>query len=278
MKASFVMQKIIFLLTFSLGIAWTQTLAISDVITTGPRDRMFAPGTTVHILGTFPSHAAGRDFSITVVGQTGGINVADTSGFITAPIPINTPGGPTTLTVSCQGQMSNAFPVTIQSLAPEIEGAGVLVGGSPASNYNPYNPFLDPNTNQRITPSAPASPKEPLSVSVYGLGQNIAPTANPSVTVAGIAAQIAQVQTATGRETIIFFVPANAPNGIDPVIVTVGGANSNTVGLPVGTAPRSAPFSTPRVSNRLEPSRPYRSCRSSARTLAPRTISPRFPP
>jgi hypothetical protein len=103
------------------------------------------------------------------------------------------------------------------------------------------------------------------------LGANIAPTANPSVTVAGIAAQIAQVQTATGRETIIFFVPVNAPNGIDPVIVTVAGANSNTVGLPVGTAPAIGPvfnaasFKSPGT---VAPG----SCRSSARTLARRTI------
>jgi uncharacterized protein (TIGR03437 family) len=232
------MQKFILLFaTFFAGIGCSQTLVITDVITSGPRDHMFAPGTTVYILGTFPSPAAGRDFSITVGGQTGGINVADTSGFITAPIPINTPAGPTTLTVTWQGQTSNGFPVTIQSLAPEIDGAGVLVGGTPQPNYEPYDPFQDANTGQRITPSAPASTREPLSMAVYGLGQNIALTATPSVTVSGITAQIATVQSGTGRETIIFFVPPTAPNGIDPVVVTVAGANSNTVGLPVGTSP-----------------------------------------
>ena len=236
MKVILVMQKSIILLAFFAGLGWTQTLVITDVITSGPRDHQFAPGTTVYILGTFPSPAAGRDFSVNVGGQSGGINVADTADFITAPIPINTPAGPTTLTVSWQGQTSNAFPLTIAPIAPEIEGAGVLISG-PKPNYNPYDPFQDGNTGQRITPASPASPKEPLSVGIYGLGQNTAPTATPAVTVAGISAQVATVQTGTGRETIIFFVPPSAPNGIDPVVVTVAGASSNTVGLPVGTAP-----------------------------------------
>lgn len=231
------MQKVILLFAAFSGIGSAQTLAITDVITSGPRDHLYAPGTTVYILGTFPSPAAGRDFSITVGGQTGGINVADTAGFITAPIPINTPAGPTTLTVSWQGQTSNAFPLTILALAPEIEGAGVLVGGSPLPNYNPYNPFQDANSGQRITPASPAAHGQALSVGVYGLGQNVAPGVAPTVTIAGITAQIATVHPATGRETVIFFVPASAPNGIDPVVVTVAGASANTVGLPVGTAP-----------------------------------------
>lgn len=191
----------------------------------------------MYILGTFPSPAAGRDFSITVGGQTGGINFADTSAFITAPIPINAASGPATLTVTWQGQTSNAFPLTILPLAPEIEGAGVLVGGPPQPNYEPYDPFQDGNSGQRITPSSPASRGEPLSVGVYGLAQNTTASTSLSVTVAGVNAQIAQVTTGTGRDTIYFFVPSSAPLGIDPVIVTVAGAPTNTVGLPVGTAP-----------------------------------------
>ena len=77
-----------------VGAAWSQSLTITDVITTGPMDHTFAPGASVYILGSFPSPAAGRDFSVTVGGQTGGINVADTADFITAPIPINAPSVP----------------------------------------------------------------------------------------------------------------------------------------------------------------------------------------
>jgi len=220
------------------GIAWSQNVTITDVITTGPMDHTFAPGASVYILGSFPSPAAGRDFTVTVGGQTGGINVADTTDFITAPIPINAPTGPTTLTVTWQGKTSNAFPLTILPLAPEIGGTGVSLLGPAAPDYNPYNPFLDPNTNQRITPSAAAAPGEPLSVVVYGLAQNTPPAVIPTVTVAGENAKVLQaVSPAAGAATVYFFVPSDAPLGVDPVVVTVAGVNSNTVGLPVGSGP-----------------------------------------
>jgi uncharacterized protein (TIGR03437 family) len=226
---------LIFSLVFA-GIACGQTLTVTDVITTGPMDRNFAPGTTVYILGSFPHPAAGRDFSITVGGQTGGINVAAAANLLTAPIPIGTPAGSTTLTVTWQGKTSNAFPVTISALAPEIDGTGVTVGSTAV--FNPYHPFQDEATRNRITPSSPASIGEPLSISVYGLGQNTAPSVTPTLTVAGVNTQIAQIEPGSpGRETIIFFVPQSAPLGVDPVVVTVAGVNSNTASLPVGTAP-----------------------------------------
>ena len=55
------------------GSAWGQSPTITHVVTTGLLDTSFGPGTEVYIYGTFPSPAAGRDFTIDVGGQSGGI-------------------------------------------------------------------------------------------------------------------------------------------------------------------------------------------------------------
>lgn len=233
------MKKLILLFSTILAVnGWAQSLSITDVTTTGPRDHNFAPGTNIYVLGSFPHPAAGRDFSITVGGQTGGINVAATAALLIATIPIGTPAGQTTLTVSWQGRTSNAFPITISAMAPEIEGAGVVVSAAPLPEYEPYYPFSDASTSQKITPSSPAAQGEPLRVDVYGLAQNTPPSVTPTVTVAGITAQLAGTQSlAPGHATIFFVVPNSAPLGIDPVVVNLAGVDSNTASLPVGSAP-----------------------------------------
>ena len=218
------------------GSALAQSPTITDVITSGPRDHTFAPGTSVYILGSFTRQSAGRDYTVTVGGQSGGINVADDAYFITAPIPITAPTGSQMLTVTYQGHVSNSYPVTILPIAPEIEGAGVLVNDALPIAFSPYYPFQDANTGQRIKPTAPAARGEALSVGVYGLGANN--SMMPTITVGDQNAQIAKVQAgAAGRATYYFFVPNSAPLGIDPVVVTVNGVASNTASLPVGTTP-----------------------------------------
>ena len=72
---------------------------------------------------------------------------------------------------------------------------------------------------------------------VDGLGAQVAPAVNPTITVGGVSAQVVQVSPGTGRETIYFAVPQNAPLGVDPVVVTVAGVASQPQNLPVGTGP-----------------------------------------
>jgi len=97
------MRKILFLMTFATA-AWAQAPIITSFTTDIPGVTTIGPGTEIYILGTFVLHSAGRDYTITVGGQTGGINVADGTDFISATIPATTPAGATTLVVTYQGQ------------------------------------------------------------------------------------------------------------------------------------------------------------------------------
>jgi uncharacterized protein (TIGR03437 family) len=210
------------------------------MITFGLHDHNFAPGTSVIVFGTFARPAAGRDFSINVGSASGGINVAAGTEYILATIPITAPSGSQPLTISYQGQVSNALTINVSPLAPEISGGGLTIGSQTGPpQYNPYTPFADANTNKSITPTNPAAPGEPLSVQVYGLGANTVPSVTPTISVGGNNVAIAQSNVSSnnkGAETLYFFVP-NGAAGILPVIITVAGVPSNTAYLPVGTAP-----------------------------------------
>ena len=76
-----------------------------------------------------------------------------------------------------------------------------------------------------------------IEVTVTGIGMITAPSVAPAVSVAGTNANIVQTNASPGSEQIYFSVPSTAPQGIDPVVVTVMGVASNTAQLPVGTTP-----------------------------------------
>jgi uncharacterized protein (TIGR03437 family) len=218
--------------------AWGQSPTINYVVTTGLFDTSFAPGTEVYIYGTFVTHGAGRDFTIEVGDQSGGINVADTAQFITAQIPLTAPTGTQSLRVTYQGQSSNALTVTIAAYAPQFSGGGVTISGpTTPPQYSPYYPFIHNSTGQPVTPTSPAMPGEPIMFNAYGLGATVIPL---TLTIAGQSVPLATIQNqpqTAGFSLLAFFVPSKAPAGVDPVILTAGGVNSNTASLPVGAAP-----------------------------------------
>jgi uncharacterized protein (TIGR03437 family) len=233
------MRKIVLLLASAVA-AWAQAPIITSFTTDIPGVTKIGPGTEIYILGTFTPRTPGDAYSITVGGQTGGINVADGADFISATIPATTPAGPTTLTVSYLGQTSNAIPITIGVPIPQLGGVGVTISSPTAPpDFSAYYPIQHNSSGNQVTPTAPAALGEILQVSVSGLGPDVAPTANPTLTVGGQAAHINQINVSTGegRETLYFTVPQSAPIGIDQVVVTVAGVASNSVGLPVGSGP-----------------------------------------
>ena len=219
------------------GQARAQAPVITGAVTAGDLDTYFGPGTTIYIYGTFAQFAAGRDFTISVGGASGGIQAADNTLFITAQIPINAPAGLQNLVVTYQGQPSNPLPITMNAVAPEFAGVGVTIKGSfTPPVYSPYYPFADANSGTRITPTNPASRGEPLSVTVFGIGS--AAPASATITVGGQPAQIAQYSSNnTGSATYYFYVPTNAPLGDDPVVLTIGGVSTKPASIPVGTTP-----------------------------------------
>ena len=209
--------------------------------TTGiPGVTIIGPGTEIYILGTFVLHSAGRDYTVTVGGQTGGINVADGTDFISATIPATTPAGATTFVVTYQGQASNAIPITIGVPQPQLYGVGVLISSSTAPpDFNPYYPIQHNQTQKSVTPTSPAALGEVLQVNLTGLGPDVLPSATPTVTVGGQAEQVLHidVNSGSGQEEVYFALWQNTPVGIEPVIVTVAGVASNTVNIPVGSGP-----------------------------------------
>jgi uncharacterized protein (TIGR03437 family) len=218
--------------------AWGQAPVISGFVTFAQLDNNFGPGTELVIFGTFTTPSAGRDYTITIGGQTTGINVANNGVFILATIPPNAPAGNQTLVITYLGASSNALPITIAALAPEIQNYAVSFNtqkGPPI--FASYRAFQQVSGGSFINPTAPAKPGDSLRVQVSGIGQNTYPQVMPAVTVAGIAANIIGVNPNPGNEQIGFTVPANAPLGIDPVVVTVAGVASNAQPLPVGAAP-----------------------------------------
>jgi len=221
--------------------AWGQAPKITMAITTGPHDTWFGPGSLLYIYGTFTPQSAGRDYTVTVGGVSGGINVADNALFITAPIPAGAPAGDQTLVVTYQGQMSNALPITIAPLAPEFQGGGVtILGPTRPPQFTPYYPFLHGVNNSDVTPETPALPGEVLQVTIYGVAQNLPPAVTPTITVAGQNANVLQEQGSNGTVSLAFTVPGGTPAGFQPVVATVAGVSTKPFLLPVGATPAIA--------------------------------------
>jgi uncharacterized protein (TIGR03437 family) len=230
-----------------MGSAWSQTPVVTGVVNTGLLDTNFAPSSLVYIFGTFPQ-GAGRNFSITVGGQTGEVTVADNTVFITAEIPTNAPLGAQTLTVNYEGLLSNAFPIMLAAYAPELGNTPVTVSSSTSQPvFGPSTPFYHSGTGLPVSAASPAQPGEPLIAYTSGLGQTNPPTtglppatftplaATPTISVSSLPATIARSGSGGPEAEVDFFVPNNAPLGIDPVVLTIGGVNSNTASLPVQT-------------------------------------------
>jgi uncharacterized protein (TIGR03437 family) len=211
------------------------------MITTGPHDKWFGPGSRVYIYGDFTPQSAGQDYAITVGGQVGSVEAAYNAVLIAATIPVNAPAGNQMLVVTYKGQASNALSVTIAPLAPEFSGGSVITfGDSGPPQFTPFNPFRHTSTQKPVSPTSPAAPGELLWVTVYGTGPLVPPAVMPTVTVAGQSAAVLQASGLNGQISMGFTVPFSTPPGMQPVVATVGGVNTNPYVLPVGAAPAIA--------------------------------------
>jgi uncharacterized protein (TIGR03437 family) len=238
------------LFPISIGSAWSQVIQVTNVVNYGELDNSFAPSSVVIIYGAFPQ-GAGKDFSITVGGQTGAVSIADNTVFITAEIPTTAPLGAQTLTVNYMGASSNAYPITISPYAPEFEENSVEILSSTSQPvFEPLPPFTHSVSGLPVTANSPAQPGETLITYLSGLGQTNPPTtggppatftplaATPSLTVGNLPATISRSGSLpTAGAEVDFTVPSNTPNGTSPVILTIGGINSNTASLSVGNQP-----------------------------------------
>ena len=234
--------RMLFALLFLTASAVAQPPKITGFINLATLDTNFGPGSELVIYGTFTTPSAGRDYTITVGSQSGGINVAADGLYILATIPPTATAGAQTLAITYQGQASNALPINVAALAPEFSGESDTISGPQVPpQFSIYEPFSHAAVNgQYVTPVSQAARGEVLSANITGIGADFPPAVTPTVTVAGENASVVQASGSAGRVTIYFVVPNDAPLGIDPVIATVAGVTSNTAGLPVGSAPAIA--------------------------------------
>ncbi len=160
---------------------------------------------------------------------------------INAILPSSTPLGSAQITVSYNGVISAASPVTIVKTAVGINSSAYGPGPGIIKNYisdanQPYN-----------TASTPAKPNQVEVAVGTGLGpitapDNVSPPAGNlpvavQVLVAGIQANVSYWGRApgnAGQDQINFTIPANAPLGCSvPVQVSAGGTWSNTVRMAI---------------------------------------------
>jgi uncharacterized protein (TIGR03437 family) len=162
---------------------------------------------------------------------------------INAIMPSSTPLGTVQVTVSYNGVISAAAPVTIVKTAVGINSSAYGSGPGIIKNYisatnQPYN-----------TASTPAKPNQVEIIVGTGLGAITtadnqsppggAPTTSVQVVIGGIVAGVSYSGRApgnAGQDQINFTVPSNVPLGCSvPLQVSAGGTWSNTVRIAISS-------------------------------------------
>ncbi len=242
-----------------LGLAsacYGQTAVITSVQNDLGQPR-FAPGDVAQVYGIFPM---GRraDFTVKVGGLPGAILLVANDGKLNRgfqvdiQIPTELAPGSASVVLShpSDGISTAAFPITIVPLNPELSA-------------DPFFAFTHGGIGGvAVQPTTPAFPGETITALMTGLGATnplvptgsdpatLTPTAVPTtVTVGGMSAPVAfagRYPTPALFPSLVgyqvsFTVPAAAPSGPNPVVVTVGGVSSNTQTLFTGTGPLPSP-------------------------------------
>ncbi len=217
----------LFLLTATLANAQP---VVTSVLNGGDASTQLCPGLEVIILGSNLG-AFGAQSTITVGGQQAQI-IQNGSGEVFAVLPSDLSAGPTTLTVSYNGQTSAPFSITLAEYAPAIAQIN-------SAYFFPTCPqCFDPINNQPpgINAANPAAPGSQVGTFMVGLGANPVPL--PVVSVGGQTAQdvTEQGDEKAGYYDVIFTVPNGLAAGPQPVIVSVAGVSAPPRTLYVGVA------------------------------------------
>jgi uncharacterized protein (TIGR03437 family) len=229
--------------------AFGQAPVVTKVLNVGIGDTSFAPLTIVYIYGTFPKGLP-KDFAVTVGGRPGYVNVANSTGYITAVLPSDAPLGMQPLVVSYQGANSDAFPIALTQYAPEFETTAVVpvTPQGPVFPLPSYFPFAHQNLTP-VTAAAPAAPGEQLVSLLSGVGPTSPPiklgginsfstlAVQPTMSVDGTAVPIVRAGSSDTSVEVDFVIPKDAPVGFDQVVLTIAGVQSNVVTIPVGGQP-----------------------------------------
>ncbi len=170
---------------------------------------------------------------------------------VVAQMPVELQAGVYSLSVlrRAGGQLFRSpwLGVTLEAYAPSLYTPNLTRQG--------LGQLID-QAGKTIDQSNPAKPGDDVSVFAGGLGRTtpVVPTGQapaagvptvttPKVTVAGLPATVRLsmlVPVQVGMYQVRFQVPADTPGGDQPVVLEIGGKQSNTVLLPVAAPPRPA--------------------------------------
>ena len=243
--------RTLLLLTVALSAA-AQTIDPGGVVNAASHTETVAPGSIAAVFGSFPWNAPAQVFSAPLPtnlsdvylqfdGSLRGPLVYVSGGQVDIQIPWELAGrSQAELSVTAGGLASAPRTVSLAQYAPaifHIDGRGTIQDSSfrPIDPSNParagsttiliYCTGLGPVTNQPA--SGAAAPASPLS----------ATTTTPAVTIGGVPAQVlssALVPGLVGLYQVTALTPVAAPGGdAVPVVLSIGGAASNTVSMAV---------------------------------------------
>ncbi|MEO8027714.1 MAG: hypothetical protein ABI823_14625, partial [Bryobacteraceae bacterium] len=204
---------------------------ISSVTEPASSSNRLSPGMPVQIafLPAVPSGSI-DPIIVTIGGKAAPRPQAVNGGTLIVQIPVETPVGATTVTLSVGGAVSPPFNITLDQYAPAI---------FPVTDLN----------GVAISPAHPAVPNTRISLTALGLG----PTNPPMITdqaAAGTSPTTLPVQVSIGNKLIVpdyagllagskgsyqvtFKVSSDVPPGNQPLTVSVAGKISNSVTVAV---------------------------------------------
>src|SRR5580700_7846974 len=216
-----------------------------------------APGSIASVYGDFLLSAPSGASQIPLPTNLGGLSLAfgavaaplfyASNGQVNLQIPWELAGSQASLTAALAGQTGTAQTVNLAPFAP-----GIFTTNSQGSGPGA---ILDPSYNL-ITPSNPAGAGATI-ILIYctGLGSvtnqpptgaaapsdpPAATTTKPTVTIGGVPAQVqfsGLAPGSVGEYQVNALVPTDAPTGdAIPVVLSIGGATSNTVQIAVQPA------------------------------------------
>ncbi len=220
------------------------TLSIGGVANAASYQQVFAPGMLLYVAGVEFSPVAQIASAVPFLGFMGdvsaSINGLEAPLYYVSPtqldiqIPYEVPAGPATLTVTSLGQVAS-FKFTVGVAAPGIFAAadGTLVPTASGPRGGAVAMFI---TGQGAVSPAVATGAAPSATTP--LEQLPAPNLPVTVTVGGVAAPLPLLFVGitpglVGVTQVNFQIPANAPLGPQPVVVTVGTVASAPVTLTV---------------------------------------------
>jgi uncharacterized protein (TIGR03437 family) len=217
--------------TFTIGAS--KTTAITGLQNAASFQQVFAPGMIMSVYGNKLANATqsaqSAPLPLSMAGVSATVNgVAAplyfiSTGLINLQIPYETAVGPAIVAVNNNGEVS-AFTFQVSAIAPGIfNSSGAVVPAASAKRGSAVAIYItgDGELSPMVDTGAPPAADTPVA-------QLPKPRGVVSVTVGRVKADVAFAGNPwlVGITQINFTVPANAPLGAQPVVVTVGGVAS----------------------------------------------------